>query len=115
MTTEQNFTEKEPLTTLDSVASNHGQLQDASINLHPSPQQDINSNFQEDSSVCNEETSDLSSVEFQGEFADVKARLDQIAEMVSHDDIPLDEALDLYEEAVKLGTKVTDLLERETS
>lgn len=44
-------------------------------------------------------------------FESVKERLAQIAEEVSDENLPLDDALDLYEEAVSLGLKVTDLLE----
>ena len=44
-------------------------------------------------------------------FEDVKGRLDQIVEAVSDDDLPLDEALSLYEEAVGLGLRASDLLE----
>lgn len=46
-----------------------------------------------------------------GEFASVKARLDEIVEAVSAQDISLDDALELYEEAVKLGMKASGLLE----
>lgn len=44
-------------------------------------------------------------------FESVKDRLDQIAEDVAREDLPLDEALALYEEAVKLGLKACDLSE----
>ena len=44
-------------------------------------------------------------------FDAVKARLEEIANAVSNDDMPLDEALDLFEEAVALGMQVSDLLE----
>lgn len=46
-----------------------------------------------------------------GEFGEVKARLDEIVEAVSAEDISLDDALELYEEAVKLGMKASSLLE----
>lgn len=46
-----------------------------------------------------------------GEFGKVKARLDEIVEAVSAEDISLDDALELYEEAVKLGMKASSLLE----
>lgn len=46
-----------------------------------------------------------------GEFGEVKARLDEIVEAVSSEDISLDDALELYEEAVKLGMKASSLLE----
>ena len=45
------------------------------------------------------------------DFASVKSRLDEIVKAVSDDDLPLDEALDLYEEAVALGMRASDLLE----
>ena len=46
-------------------------------------------------------------------FSQIRARLDEIATQVRGDDIPLDAALDLYDEAVKLGMKATELLEAE--
>lgn len=45
------------------------------------------------------------------EFGVVKQRLETIAEAVENPDMPLEEALDLFEEAVALGLKVGDLLE----
>lgn len=45
-------------------------------------------------------------------FEDVKGRLDEIVAAVSDDDLPLDEALSLYEEAVSLGLRASDLLEQ---
>lgn len=48
-------------------------------------------------------------------FAAVRARLDEIAREVEGEGISLEAALDLYEEAVKLGTKATELLEGQTS
>lgn len=44
-------------------------------------------------------------------FDAVKARLEEIADAVSNDDISLDQALDLFEEAVTLGMQASDLLE----
>lgn len=44
-------------------------------------------------------------------FSSVKERLDQIAEAVGDESLPLDAALDLFEEAVALGLQVGDLLE----
>lgn len=44
-------------------------------------------------------------------FNEVKTRLDQIIEAVSDETISLDDALGLYEEAVKLGMQATSLLE----
>lgn len=46
-------------------------------------------------------------------YADVKRRLDEIVEAVSDDDLPMDEALSLYEEASKLGLVASDLIERD--
>lgn len=44
-------------------------------------------------------------------FSAVRERLDRIAEEVSRDDIALDDALALYEEAVGLGLRACDLSE----
>lgn len=44
-------------------------------------------------------------------FADIKKRLNEIADCVSNADLPLEEALTLYEEAVNLGLHATNLLE----
>ena len=44
-------------------------------------------------------------------FEAVQARLAEIVQAVSDEGIPLDEALDLYEEAVSLGMRASDLLE----
>lgn len=44
-------------------------------------------------------------------FESVKERLDQIVEAVSDEDISLDDALKLYEEAVQLGLTASSLLE----
>lgn len=44
-------------------------------------------------------------------FEAVKARLEEIADAVGNEEVPLDEALDLFEEAVSLGMQVSDLLE----
>lgn len=44
-------------------------------------------------------------------FAGIRDRLEEIAAQVKGDDVPLDVALDLYDEAVKLGMKATELLE----
>lgn len=45
------------------------------------------------------------------EFGTIKARLEEIAKAVENEELPLDDILDLYEEAVKLGLKASDLLE----
>ena len=47
----------------------------------------------------------------QQDFGAVKQRLEYIADAVGNEDMPLEEALDLFEEAVALGMKVGDLLE----
>jgi len=44
-------------------------------------------------------------------FDAVRARLDEIVEAVASDDISLDDALVLYEEAVKMGLSACDLSE----
>ena len=46
-------------------------------------------------------------------YAEVKARLDEIVDAVSDESLPLDEALGLYEEAVTLGLRVSELLEQD--
>lgn len=46
-------------------------------------------------------------------FADIKKRLNEIADQVSNADLPLEEALTLYEEAVNLGLHATNLLEED--
>ena len=45
------------------------------------------------------------------DFEAVKTRLEEIARAIDDDSLSLDEALDLYEEAVKLGLAASDLLE----
>lgn len=49
--------------------------------------------------------------EAKGDFASIKGRLDEIVEAVKDDTISLDAALDLYEEAIALGTKAAAILE----
>ena len=44
-------------------------------------------------------------------FTSIRDRLEEIATQVKGDEVPLDAALDLYDEAVKLGMKATELLE----
>ena len=44
-------------------------------------------------------------------FEDIKTRLDEIVSLVSDDSIPLDEALDLYEEAVGIGLQASRIME----
>ena len=48
-------------------------------------------------------------------FADITKRLNEIADQVAGTDLPLEEALSLYEEAVNLGLHATDLLEDDIS
>lgn len=45
------------------------------------------------------------------DFEATKARLGEIADAVSDENLPLDEALDLFEEAVALGLRASGLLE----
>ena len=44
-------------------------------------------------------------------FEAVKGRLDEIVDAVNDDKLPLDDALALYEEAVALGLRASDMLE----
>ena len=46
-----------------------------------------------------------------GTFDSLKARLDEIVELVGDDTMPLEDALSLYEEAVGLGLKASNMLE----
>ena len=50
-------------------------------------------------------------LESYGSFEELKSRLDEIVEAVNDKDLPLDQALSLYEEAVGLGLRASDLLE----
>lgn len=45
-------------------------------------------------------------------FRELKARLDEIVELVSDDSLPLEEALKYYEEAVGLGLEASNTLEQ---
>lgn len=45
------------------------------------------------------------------DFESVKNRLAEIADAVDDENLPLDDALDLYEEAIALGLQASDLLE----
>lgn len=47
----------------------------------------------------------------ESEFNEIKQRLDEIVDLVSDENIDLDEALSLYEEAVKLGIAACDTSE----
>lgn len=53
----------------------------------------------------------MSRNEQSGDFDLVKKRLAEIAEAVEDEALSLDDALDLYEEAVALGLQASDLLE----
>ena len=53
----------------------------------------------------------MSSAESTTDFESIRLRLQEIVEAVSDDDLPLDDALDLYEEAVALGLRVSDAIE----
>ena len=44
-------------------------------------------------------------------FGQIRDRLSEIADLVKQEDLSLDAALDLYDEAVSLGMKATSLLE----
>lgn len=46
-------------------------------------------------------------------YSQLKDRLDQIVEAVSDDDLSLDQALALYEEAVKLSSAASALIEQD--
>lgn len=53
----------------------------------------------------------LMALESYDSFESVKARLDEIVDAVGDDNLALDDALALYEEAVGLGLRASDLLE----
>lgn len=44
-------------------------------------------------------------------FEDIKARLDEIVAAVSDEELPLDESLSLYEEAVGIGLTASRIVE----
>lgn len=48
-----------------------------------------------------------------GSFEALKTRLDEIVSLVSDDDLPLEEALDLYEEAVGIGLQASQIMEKD--
>lgn len=48
-----------------------------------------------------------------GTFDEVRARLEQIVDEVNAEGVTLDEALSLYEEAVKLGLSACDMSEQD--
>ena len=49
------------------------------------------------------------------DYSSLKERLDQIVDAVSDEGISLDDALSLYEEAVKLGSAASALIEKDIS
>ena len=48
-----------------------------------------------------------------GDMSQLKARLDEIVTAVSDESLPLDDALSLYEEAVSLGMRASEMVEEE--
>lgn len=62
-----------------------------------------------DSSTGSESCDDL------GSFAVVKSRLEEIVEVVTDESTSLDDALALYEEAVKLSMRASQVLEEQLS
>lgn len=44
-------------------------------------------------------------------FLDIQSRLNEIVTLVDDENLPLDEALKLYEEAVNLGLQASSLIE----
>lgn len=44
-------------------------------------------------------------------YTSAKAQLDDIAEQVKSRDLPLEKALDLYEEAIRIGNTCADMLD----
>lgn len=65
----------------------------------------------ETEAVVIEEVEVEEDAEPRSEFADVRDRLQEIAATVEDPELSLDDALDLYEEAVALGLQASDLLE----
>jgi exodeoxyribonuclease VII small subunit len=53
----------------------------------------------------------MSSNEY-GTFAQVRTRLDEIVVEVRNKEIPLEKSLDLYEEAIKLGNRCAELVDK---
>lgn len=45
-------------------------------------------------------------------FGEVRARLDEIVAQVRSKDVSLEQSLDLYEEAIKLGNKCAELIDK---
>lgn len=59
----------------------------------------------------NEQATQVDQEQQPNEFEAVKSRLEEIARAVDDENLSLDDALDLYEEAVKLGLQASNLLE----
>ena len=49
--------------------------------------------------------------EDQSSYLRVKSHLDEIAKQIRSKDVPLEKALDLYEEAIRLGNSCADLID----
>lgn len=47
-----------------------------------------------------------------GSFSEVRARLDEIVTEVRKKDLSLEKSLDLYEEAIKLGNRAAELVDK---
>ena len=47
-----------------------------------------------------------------GSFSEVRARLDEIVTEVRKRDLSLEKSLDLYEEAIKLGNRAAELVDK---
>lgn len=45
-------------------------------------------------------------------FGEVRARLDEIVAQVRDKDVSLEKSLDLYEEAIKLGNRAAELIDK---
>lgn len=48
------------------------------------------------------------------DMAQLKARLEEIVDAVGDESIPLDDALSLYEEAVSLGMRASEMVEEQS-
>lgn len=45
-------------------------------------------------------------------FGEVRARLDEIVSLVRSKDVSLEKSLDLYEEAIRLGNRAAELIDK---
>lgn len=75
----------------------------------PLDEQSVSSGDRFDSGTGSESCDDPES------FAAVKSRLEEIVEVVTDESTSLDDALELYEEAVKLSMKASQVLEEQLS